>query len=255
MEDPRSVNGLLIALAGISGLIMLGFSVYLWDFSLLLVWAACWGLVLLGCLCISALYVPVFGPLLRLAASLVARKPKGKHTANSFTLLELLIVVAIIGLLAGLLFPVLTKSREKAWQSRCLSNLHQLGLAVNLYAQDNHHYLPVAAMQPTVNTNLPAIASLLAVHVGPQSGVFQCPADRKPLDNGMTFHEAEGCSYSWNSLLNGRLIDRTQIDIASIQLWPPIMGDYEKFHGGSDSGRNYLYPDGRVEQDLKALIQ
>jgi prepilin-type processing-associated H-X9-DG protein len=170
--------------------------------------------------------------------------------------LELLIVVGIIGLLAGLLFPVLGKVRERGWQSRCLSNLHQLGIAVNLYAQDHRQYLPVAAMQPTVNTNLPAIAALLSPHVGQQqSKVFQCPADRQPLDAGQTFYEAEGCSYSWNSLLNGRLIDRAQIDIAAMKLWPPIMGDYEKFHGGGDSSRNYLYPDGRVEHDLKSLIQ
>lgn len=181
------------------------------------------------------------------------RSPK---PPNSFTLLELLIVVGIIGLLAGLLFPVLGKVRERGWQTRCLSNLHQLGIAVNLYAQDHRQYLPVAAMQPTVNTNLPAIVELLAPHVGQQqSKVFQCPADRQPLDVGQTFFELEGCSYSWNSLLNGRLIDRTQIDIAAMKLWPPIMGDYEKFHGGSDSGRNYLYPDGRVENDLKSLIQ
>ncbi len=174
---------------------------------------------------------------------------------QAFTLGELLLVVAIIAVLASLLLPALSRARAKAWRARCVSNLHQLGLAVELYAQANRHYLPVAAMQPTVNTNFPAIAGLLAAYVAQQrAGVFQCPADRDPTDNGLTFVAAEGSSYSWNSLLNGRFIDRTQISVGVISLWPPIMGDYEPFHGASDNGRNYLYPDGRVERDLQSLI-
>lgn len=180
-----------------------------------------------------------------------------KQTRHAFTLVELLIVIAIIVVLAGLLFPALNKARARARQSACLSNLHQLGLAVNLYASDNRHCLPVAALLPSADTNgWPAIAGLLKTYLGTeQSKALQCTSDRDPLDAGQTFYAVEGSSYSWNYLLNGRLIDRAQIDLASLSLWPPIMGDYEKFHGSSGSGRNYLYPDGRVERDLKSLIQ
>lgn len=57
-----------------------------------------------------------------------------KH--NAFTLIELLIVIAIIAILAAILFPVFALAREKARQTGCLSNLKQVGLGSAMYAQD-----------------------------------------------------------------------------------------------------------------------
>ncbi len=55
---------------------------------------------------------------------------------QGFTLIELLVVIAIIAILAAILFPVFARAREKARQTSCLSNLKQIGLAAQMYAQD-----------------------------------------------------------------------------------------------------------------------
>ena len=55
---------------------------------------------------------------------------------RGFTLIELLVVIAIIAILAAILFPVFAKAREKARQTSCLSNLKQLALGIQMYAQD-----------------------------------------------------------------------------------------------------------------------
>ncbi|MEN6545828.1 MAG: DUF1559 domain-containing protein, partial [Armatimonadia bacterium] len=55
---------------------------------------------------------------------------------RGFTRIEWLVVIAIIAILAAILFPVFAKAREKARQSSCLSNLKQMGLAALSYAQD-----------------------------------------------------------------------------------------------------------------------
>jgi prepilin-type N-terminal cleavage/methylation domain-containing protein/prepilin-type processing-associated H-X9-DG protein len=56
---------------------------------------------------------------------------------DGFTLLELLVVIAIIGILAALLLPTLSSARSSAHKAQCLNNLHQLGLAAQLYWDDH----------------------------------------------------------------------------------------------------------------------
>ncbi len=74
--------------------------------------------------------------------STALRARHGHASRTGFTLIEILVVIAIIGLLAALIFPVFNSARNSSRRTACASNLHQIGLAVQMYAQDARNQFP-----------------------------------------------------------------------------------------------------------------
>lgn len=95
---------------------------------------------------------------------------------KSFTLIELLIVIAIIALMASMLLPAIAKSRESAKMIVCQSRLKQLGMAFNMYVQDWDNYFPRTA--GWANSLLPYAAAAASNVM--REKVYMCPSEKHP---------------------------------------------------------------------------
>lgn len=189
---------------------------------------------------------------------IISVSPKSSAKRMAFTLVELLVVVAIIAIIAALLLPTLGRAKRAAQTTACISNLRQLGIALTLYVQDNSDRLPSCALLPSVNSNLPAITLPLLPYLKNKE-VFRCPPDQ------VTF-QSEQTSYEWNMYLNGASYDHpedwspaTQVIVQTIfggRLNTPLLSDAEANHpkSANRTGKNSLYFEGRVEKSKNAVI-
>jgi len=114
---------------------------------------------------------------------------------KGFTLIELLVVIAIIAILAAILFPVFAQARESARMSACLNNVKQIGLSVQMYAQDYDEKFPMGTYNGPrnweVDTDLTG-AGMLDCWADPNTGG---PANWKGFNPGDGGPNYQGCAY------------------------------------------------------------
>ncbi len=177
---------------------------------------------------------------------LFAGKGPRKSGKHGFTLIELLVVVAILAILAAILFPVYSKAQSQAKTTQCLSNLRQLGMAVNAYLGDSSGYMPPAAGWGSPNywkvrgQGMVTIQEALMPYVQngmvkdpakpyqyQSAGVFACPSDTGISDSisgaygvnsGQPVWRSTGCSYEWYA---GNQIDREKYPVINPSAPPP----------------------------------
>jgi len=93
---------------------------------------------------------------------------------SGFTLIELLVVIAILGLLAALLVPAVTRSKERARRVKCGANLAQIWLAITAYADDHDNRTPKGIDSPTASWATGSWRALvLPYHRAPE--IYLCP--------------------------------------------------------------------------------
>ena len=151
--------------------------------------------------------------------------PKGKKSGKqrekkSFTLIELLIVIAIIAILAGMLLPALNAAREKARSADCMSKQKQIGLGAGMYTNDNDdHVLPGSYIQlpdphpgPGNASGTPTWYFRLIPYMGGIRGwyefntdtsvwAFERPKNKKRVCDSNPLPNLKSPNIAWNMLL------------------------------------------------------
>jgi prepilin-type N-terminal cleavage/methylation domain-containing protein len=122
------------------------------------------------------------------------------QSQRAFTLVEMLVVIAVVGILAGMLLPLLSRGKQRTLGTSCMNNGHQLVMALTMYANDNHDYFPpnpddgntipghnwVAGkagqygdqeFDPDILNN--SELDLMLPYIGGNIAIFRCPSDKR----------------------------------------------------------------------------
>ncbi len=190
-------------------------------------------------------------------------KLKYQSNNDGFTLIELVIVIFIILILAGILLPILSKVRETGRRTQCTSKLKQIGLGLIMYSNENNETFPTGA------TAMSALNTLYPDYVWERKS-FMCPSDNlvtSATNVGITANTPftkNQCSYGYDPThgpadASGVAIagDRPTNDTDNEPLNDTTPNANSPNHGGTVNaagikdkqgyGQNVVYVDGHVE--------
>lgn len=170
-----------------------------------------------------------------------------KRRRVAFTLVELLVVVGIIALLAGLAGPSFNMAMKKAQSVKCANNLRSIGIAASQAATDNNNAYPEIdqAGAPIYSPQGPNLVTALGPY-GISTNAVQCPMD---LQSAPSAFSTYGSSYEWDPVYDDEPLNAEVMYITPTVTVPVnssrvrLAMDFNGVHRGK---RNAVYGDGHV---------
>lgn len=186
------------------------------------------------------------------------------HGIRGFTLIEMLVVIAVIGMLAGLLLPALLDARKTARLTACANNLRQMGIGFDIYLAENMYMYPprevnsnrygqkewMDLIRPRMGLGtLDDGIRLLDEYHGPnwhKYKQFDCPENSQVAGAGRRFDYAYNCNIM---NLNHNTVKSDMIVVHDGKRYAPpaVTGPGANPGIHSDRFDNYLFSDGHVE--------
>jgi prepilin-type N-terminal cleavage/methylation domain-containing protein/prepilin-type processing-associated H-X9-DG protein len=162
---------------------------------------------------------------------------RGARRTLGFTLIELLVVIAIIAILASLLLPALSSAKERGRRVKCMSNLRQLGIAAQIYANQNNDNLPQSDGSNfwLWLWDVPAPMADGLVDAGARPPVFYCPGLAASVgEKDMYANNTAGITQGWWNFSPGRRVTGYGVLLRRTGYWGDAMTDPSRLTPGGE---------------------